>query len=119
MKIKTFTCMGAPLLLAAALTACGPSADPMGDTSQSIREVATAVATPEMREVIADSERELVDAATEFGTTPLFERDILVCEQLHQTAVSADDPAYDADPESGPLSDCINGTIASHDMMEN
>lgn len=119
MKNKTFACTAAPLLMAIALTACTPaSATEVGGIDNSIQEVALALQSDDMRQVITDTAQELRDAATEFGTTFEFERDVLVCEQLHPTALDETDPNYETDPEAIPLSDCINGTIASHDMME-
>jgi len=117
MKKKFVSCMAVPLV-ALSLTACIKAPDDMGNTDHSIDEVAMALTSSDMRRVITDTRAELIGSAENFGTTFEFERDILICEQLHQPSVSVDSPDYGADPESDLLSDCLNGTIASHDMME-
>lgn len=88
------------------------------DGEHSIQRVRVAMTDPEIQRVIVDTERELRDTATEFDTTFEFERDILVCEQIYVTLEPEVSPAYFDDPTASALSECINGSIASHDMME-
>lgn len=89
-----------------------------GDVSRSIPEVASALSGVDMQEIVADTDKELRDAALAYGTSYEFERDILVCEQLHMTQIEPEDEGYELDPQAEPLSDCLNLTISSYGMVE-
>lgn len=88
----------------------------VGDVTESLPEVREALTEYDMRVVVRDTMTELLDASATFETSFEFERDILVCELLHQVPVDFDDPTYDDYPEGDALSDCVNGTIAAHEM---
>lgn len=84
----------------------------------SIPEVQTALANPVIQQVVSDTHKELVDTADKYDTSFDFERDILICEQLHPTVISPDSPLYGYDPQAQPLSDCLNLVISAYDMYD-
>lgn len=89
---------------------------PVGDVSNSIPEVADALESYDMRVIVNDTLTELLDASATYETSFEFERDLLVCEQLHVTELDPSQENYGDDPEAEPLSDCINLTISAHEM---
>ncbi|WP_346921936.1 hypothetical protein [Glutamicibacter creatinolyticus] len=90
----------------------------VGSTLRAIPEVRDALHAPEMRGIVADTVAELLGASEEYETPFEFERDVLVCEQLHHPALSEDDPEYFSDPVASLLSDCINATISAYDLVD-
>lgn len=67
---------------------------------------------------VADTDRELRDAALEFDTTYEFERDTLVCELAFPTMYEPTDDRYITDPTTFALEACIDDTISNHRMID-
>lgn len=91
--------------------------DNMGNADRSIPRVAHELEAPAMRQIVADTAKELRDAATVYATTFEYERDILVCEQVYVPLLNENAPDYGDDPTALALSECLNRTIDAHDMV--
>ena len=111
------------LLTAAALllTGCVPSVSHVATTAyedKSIPEVTEALSDPAMLQVVEDTRAELLDSSELYGTPVEFERDVLVCEQLHEVEAELGMPWYFDDPDAVALSECVNATISAYGLTE-
>lgn len=56
--------------------------------------------------------------AKHYGTSYNFERDVYVCELTYRPIYKTSNKHYFSDPTAVALSECLNATIASHNMFD-
>lgn len=84
----------------------------VGNTANSIEEVAEALKDQSIRANVHSHLGELLWKSEDFNTSFEFERDLFVCEQLHP--IPAD---HEADhPESKSLADCVMLAFETHQV---
>ena len=84
----------------------------VGNTTNSIDEVHEALKHDDLRAEVHENLSVLLTKSEDFGTSFEFERDLIVCEQIHP--IPAD---HEADhPESRPLANCVLRTFETHQV---
>lgn len=86
------------------------SPDAVGSTVNSIKEVREALETAAMRGAVRNNIDRILTLSQDLNTPFEFERDLLVCEELHPLPADHG-PEH---PESKPLADCVEKTFQAH-----
>lgn len=88
------------------------SPDAVGNTVSSISEVREALETAGMRGAVRNNIDRILTLSRDLNTPFEFERDLLVCEELHPLPADHG-PEH---PESKPLADCVEKTFQAHQV---
>jgi len=89
-----------------------PTHPAVGNTVNSIKEVREALKTAAMRAAVRNNIDRILTLSQDLNTPFEFERDLLVCEELHPLPADHG-PEH---PESKPLADCVEKTFQAHQV---
>ncbi|UAV84816.1 hypothetical protein BV113_00220 [Glutamicibacter phage BIM BV-113] len=89
-----------------------PTRHVVGNTVNSIQEVREALETAVMRGAVRNNIDRILTLSQDLNTPFEFERDLLVCEELHPLP-GDHGPEH---PESKPLADCVEKTFQAHQV---
>lgn len=90
----------------------GFTPDAVGNTVNSIDEVREALNTGAMRGIVRDNLDQILTLSEDLNTPFEFERDLLVCEKLHDLPADHG-PEH---PESKPLANCVERTFEAYQV---
>jgi len=86
--------------------------DAVGNTVNSIDEVREALTSGAMRGIVRDNLDQILTLSEDLNTPFEFERDLLVCEKLHELPADHG-PEH---PESKPLANCVERTFEAYQV---
>jgi len=84
----------------------------VGNTANSIDEVREALERNDMRATVSANLDRILTLSEDLNTPFEFERDLFVCEELHQLPADHG-PEH---PESVPLATCVENTFQAHQI---